>query len=47
VLGIASSGPGAFACGVVGGALGGIEGGKIGEMAGEYIGEYLYGKIEQ
>jgi hypothetical protein len=47
VLGIASGGAGAIACGVVGGAVGGIGGGLLGEMAGESVGEFLYETIEK
>ncbi|WP_238539303.1 hypothetical protein [Pseudomonas sp. GM55] len=47
VLGIASGGSGAIACGVVGGAVGGIEGGLLGEMVGERVGEFLYETIEK
>lgn len=38
-----TTGPGAFACGLVGGAAGGIAGGAIGEKLGELLGDMLYG----
>lgn len=47
VLGIASGGPGALVCGVVGGAVGGWAGGKIGGERGEQFGDYLYGNFAQ
>lgn len=45
VLGIASGGPGAIACGVGGGALGGMVGGELGSEGGEYLGEVLYERV--
>ncbi|MNR25231.1 hypothetical protein D3C85_1423690 [compost metagenome] len=45
VLGIASRGPGAIACGVGGGALGGMLGGTLGSDGGEYLGEILYERV--
>ncbi|MFJ4350622.1 hypothetical protein ACIPZ5_06950 [Pseudomonas sp. NPDC089428] len=45
VLGIASGGPGAIACGVGGGALGGMVGGELGSEGGEYLGEILYERV--
>ncbi|MGE9839894.1 hypothetical protein, partial [Pseudomonas sp. UM16] len=47
VLGIATGGPGALVCGVVGGAVGGWAGGEAGQYGGEKIGEHLYGKYIQ
>ncbi|AHG43162.1 SSU ribosomal protein S2p (SAe) [Pseudomonas syringae CC1557] len=46
ILGI-TTGPGALACGVVGGAVGGWAGGELGESAGEKFGEILYGAISK
>ncbi|MCJ7956347.1 MAG: hypothetical protein MUW57_07265 [Pseudomonas sp.] len=43
-LGI-TTGPGALACTVIGGAAGGWVGGEGGQWIGENIGEYLYGKV--
>ncbi|MGZ9708512.1 hypothetical protein ACXX81_21170 [Pseudomonas sp. GNP013] len=45
VLGLAT-GPGAFACGLVGGALGGVAGGAAGEGIGEGVGNILYKGFE-
>jgi hypothetical protein len=42
-LGIATGGPGALACVVIGGAIGGVAGGKRGESYGEQFGDFLYG----
>lgn len=47
VLGIATGGPGALVCGVVGGAVGGWAGGRVGQYRGEQFGEYLYGEYAQ
>ncbi|AZE93180.1 hypothetical protein C4J95_1054 [Pseudomonas orientalis] len=47
VLGIATGGPGALVCGVVGGAVGGWGGGEIGSITGERLGDFLYGKSFQ
>ncbi|MOA09343.1 hypothetical protein D3C78_1291660 [compost metagenome] len=47
VLGFASGGPGALACGVLGGAVGGWVGGNYLGKASESMGDYLYGKITQ
>jgi hypothetical protein len=44
VLGI-TTGPGALACGVVGGATGGWAGGEGGKWGGEQFGEFLYGEV--
>ncbi|MHC8314045.1 hypothetical protein [Pseudomonas sp. LB3P31] len=46
VLGIATGGPGALLCGVVGGAIGGVIGGHLGNVGGEVFGEQLYGEIK-
>lgn len=40
VLGV-TTGPGALACAVLGGAMGSVVGGNIGAEGGEVIGEYL------
>lgn len=42
VLGLATGGPGALACGVIGGVVGGIGVGEFGSQKGEQIGDYLY-----
>lgn len=47
VLGVASGGPGALVCGVLGGAVGGWAGGEGGGEMGEKFGEYMYGKTLQ
>jgi len=47
VIGIASGGPGALVCGVVGGAIAGWAGGEVGESEGEKFGEFLYGKMAE
>lgn len=44
VLGI-TTGPGALACGVVGGAAGGWAGGEGGKWGGEKFGDFLYGEV--
>ncbi|WP_079229750.1 hypothetical protein [Pseudomonas putida] len=45
VLGIASGGPGAFACGVAGGAFGGMLIGEIGSRGGEIMGDLFYERV--
>ncbi|KAA8694152.1 Uncharacterized protein ALO80_02696 [Pseudomonas caricapapayae] len=45
-LGI-TTGPGALACTVVGGAAGGWAGGEVGEWGGEHLGEMLYKEITE
>lgn len=42
VFGIATGGPGALACGVIGGGVGGLIGGESGESFGKLSGEMLY-----
>ncbi|WP_336332950.1 hypothetical protein [Pseudomonas putida] len=46
VLGV-TTGPGALACAVLGGAMGGVVGGNIGAEGGEVIGEYLYRRVAE
>jgi len=41
-LGVATGGPGALACTVIGGAAGGVAGGLVGGDIGEMSGEVLY-----
>ncbi|MFJ3368972.1 hypothetical protein [Pseudomonas sp. NPDC086251] len=41
-LGIASGGPGAFACAFIGGAMGGAAGGYVGSEGGELFGDAIY-----
>ena len=44
-LGTVTGGPGALACGIVGGTAGGILGGKLGNKSGAMVGEVIYEKL--
>ncbi|WP_095082205.1 hypothetical protein [Pseudomonas sp. Irchel s3h17] len=46
-LGIATGGPGALVCSVIGGAVGGWAAGSLGEKTGEKVGEYLHREMTQ
>ncbi|SEL90797.1 hypothetical protein SAMN05216604_1524 [Pseudomonas agarici] len=47
VLGVSTSGPGALACAVVGGAVGGKLFGDFGSKTGEMLGDFLYGEVSE